>query len=198
LIDYKDAFAFEIARVSRTPLSFFQITREVAAEGTLKQEEAGLVSRAKNRQVAFGNSWEDAFIMARKLENTFGTKYGELDEEKKISTTWADPETRNDLTQIQIFGAKHKELGIPVTQIWAENGYTPEQIKEMKESPEYLLWFENLAFWQGAVQAVTAGLPLETYLDRYGWTDEDLKDIGTQKMAEINAKQEDVIPEVEQ
>jgi hypothetical protein len=196
LIDIKDSYAFEIARVSRTPLSFFQITREVAAEGTLKQEEAGLVSRAKNRQVAFGNSWEDAMIMARKLANTFGEM--KLDDSKKISTTWRDPETRNDKTQIEIYGTKHEKLGIPVTKIWAEEGYSLEQIKEMENTPEFRLWLYPPEFWQGASHAVAAGYSLEGYLRFYGWEDEDLKDIGTQKMAEINARQEDVVPVVEQ
>jgi hypothetical protein len=129
LIALKDAFVAEIARVSRTPLSYFQVTGQVAAEGTQKQQESGLVSKVKDRQVAFGNAWEDALAMARKLHNTFGP--GGLDEEQVIGTLWADPETRNEREHLE--GLKLKaELGVPAEQLWQEMGYDEEQIAEMR------------------------------------------------------------------
>ncbi|MBW2674816.1 MAG: phage portal protein, partial [Deltaproteobacteria bacterium] len=149
LIQFKDAFAFEVARVSRTPLSFFQISRAVAAEGTLKQEEAGLVARAKNRQISFGNTWENAITFARRLAQTFGSEYEHMNEDMDISAIWADPETRNDEAQINIFGLKIEKLGVPADVVWSEIGYTLEQIKEMKLNPLYKQWKEGETFWQG-------------------------------------------------
>lgn len=135
LIEFKDAFAMEIARVSRTPLSFFQVTAQRAAEGTLKQEEAPLVSRAKKAQVSFGNAWEDVMAIARRLHNTFGDE-PKLDEEQEINTTWRDPETRNDRTYYETLQVKGA-LGVPQEVLWAEMDYSPEEIDDMKGTDEY-------------------------------------------------------------
>lgn len=193
LIEFKDSFAMEIARVSRTPLSFFQISRQLAAEGTLKQQEAGLVSRVKNRHVTFGNAYEDMLAMARKLAVVFGEQYDYLDQEAAISTKWQDPETRNDKTQVDIAVSKVRDLGLPSDQVWGEMGYTPEQVAEFKEMPEHRWWNEK-EMWQALAYAVQAGIPAETFLMRYGWGLDDLKELGTQRLAAIRLAQEDVIP----
>lgn len=135
LIEFKDAFATEIARVSRTPLSYFQITRQVASEGTLKQQESGLVSRAKKRQVEFGNTWEDVFGYCRKLHNLYSGN-PILDEAATIDVQWADPETRDDRGRLEELKLK-RELGVPDRIIWAEMGYSAEQIAEFEASPDY-------------------------------------------------------------
>lgn len=136
LIALKDSVVTEIARISRTPLSYFQMSGQVAAEGTLKQQEAGLVSRAKNRQISFGNAWEDTMEMARRLAVAFGD--GEnVDLEAPLSTQWADPETRNDLEHIEAIALKREKLRIPLEQAWLEAEYSPEEISAMKESDEY-------------------------------------------------------------
>lgn len=123
LIDFKDAFAMEIARVSRTPISYFQISKQRPAEGTLQQEEVGLVSRAKNRHVTFGNGWEDVMRLGIKLHNTYAPA-GEprLDEDVTIDTLWHDPQTRNDFNYLQTLALK-KQLGVPLPVIWREMGY---------------------------------------------------------------------------
>ena len=129
LIKLIDAMAIEIARVTRTPVSYFQVSGQRPAEGTLKQEESGLVGKIKDRQVAFGNCWEDAMALARRLANTFGG--ARLDETQQISTVWADPETRNEkllLDGLQVKAA----LGVPTEQLWREAGYDAEQIAEMQ------------------------------------------------------------------
>lgn len=128
LIAVKDTFVAEIARVSRTPLSYFQASGQVAAEGTQKQQESGLVAKVKDRQVSFGNAWEDALTMARRLHNTYGP--GGLDEEQVVSALWADPETRNEREHLG--GLKLKaELGVPSEQLWREMGYDEEKVAEM-------------------------------------------------------------------
>ena len=135
LIEFKDAFAMEIARVSRTPISYFQMSRQLAGEGTLQQQEGGLLSRAKDRQKVFGNAWEDVMMIARKLWNAFADGI-HLDEEEMLESLWADPETRNDKRYLEEMRLKH-ELGIPLDILWAEMGYSAEDIEDMKLSPEY-------------------------------------------------------------
>jgi len=128
VIALKDSFVTEIARVSRTPLSYFQTSGNRPAEGTLKQEEVGLVARAENRQVGFGNSWEDAMRLGIRLYNTFGE--GGLDEEATISTQWDDPQTRNEKEHLESLLMKAK-LDVPHETLWAEMGYDADQIAEM-------------------------------------------------------------------
>jgi len=128
LIALKDTFVTEIARVSRTPLSYFQVTGAVSAEGTQKQQESGLVARAKNRQVSFGNAWEDAMILARRLWNEFGP--GGMDEAQPISCQWQDPQTRNEKEHLETLTLK-AGLGVPEETLWSEMGYSAEQIATM-------------------------------------------------------------------
>jgi len=126
----------EIARVSRTPVSYFQMSRQLAGEGTLQQQESGLVSRAKDRQRTFGNAWEDAMSMCRKLWNVYSNNGKNLDEETLIESVWSDPETRNDKAFLEEMKLK-KDLGVPYHVLWGEMGYSAEDIEEMKSSVEY-------------------------------------------------------------
>jgi hypothetical protein len=156
LINFKDSFVAEIARVSRTPLSYFQMSGNVMAEGTLKQQEAGLVSRAKDRQVTFGNAWEDVFYLSRRLWNAFGSA-PELPEEQSFSMLWADPETRNDAAFILMLKTKH-ELGVPAETLWGEMGYSAEKIEEFKKSPEYQARLAQLKMSIDTVSLFDVGL----------------------------------------
>jgi len=128
LIALKDSFVTEIARISRTPLSYFQVTGQIAAEGTQKQQEAGLVSRAKDRQVAFGNAWEDALIMARRVHSAFGG--GPMPDQQAIGTQWADPETRNEREHLESLRLK-AELGVDAETLLGEMGYNADQRAEI-------------------------------------------------------------------
>lgn len=130
LISLKESIAADIAKITRTPLSYFQLSGQVAAEGTLKQQESGLVGKVKDRQVVFGNSWEDAMMMARKLHNAFGP--GGLDEEAIVSCVWADPETRNEKEHLEGLQLK-QALGVPQEQLWLEMGYDATAIEQMQE-----------------------------------------------------------------
>jgi len=130
LIELKDSIAQDIARVSRTPLSYFQIGGQVQAEGTLKQQEAGLIAKARNRQLFFGARWIEAMKLARRLANTFGDGY-KLDEAAPIGITRLDPETRNEFEHLQGLHLK-QALGVPQEQIWSEMGYDADTIERMQ------------------------------------------------------------------
>ncbi len=83
-----------IAAVSRTPQHYF-LTQGMPPSGeALKTAEATLVAKVKDRQVAYGNAWEDAMKMCVKLMATFGEDIG-MDDDAVISCQWDDPETRN-------------------------------------------------------------------------------------------------------
>lgn len=131
LIALKDSMAMEIARITRTPLSYFQISGQVAAEGTLKQQEAPLVAKAKKRQVYFGNSWENVLRLCRRLHNTFGSG-PRLDETQAIEIAWASAETRNTKEDMDMMLIK-SQLGVPDEQIWEELGYSEDKITKFTE-----------------------------------------------------------------
>jgi len=133
LIQFKDAFVTEIARVSRTPTSFFQVSGHRPAEGTLKQEEVGLVAKAIKCQTDFGNAWEDAMRVACVLYNAFGaqTPADQVDPLSSFVTQWKDCQTRNARDHLEALKIK-RELGVPEEQLWAEMGYSAAEIADMK------------------------------------------------------------------
>lgn len=90
-----------------------------------------------------------------------------------------------------------KEAGIPLVTSMKQHGYSEAQIKEMTETMEYRLMIEKL-LWEASEKATASGIAIETYLRRLGWTNQQLTDLGTQKLAAIKLQQEDRVPGVRQ
>lgn len=130
LIAVVDKFVTAIAQVSRTPISYFQVSKERPAEGTLQQEESGLVAKTEKCQTDFGNSWENGFALGRRLANAFGGQ--KLDESQIISSQWKEAQTRNELHHLQALQAK-KALGVPDKELWREMGYDAKKIAEFEK-----------------------------------------------------------------
>jgi len=130
LIAVVDKFTMTIAQVSRTPISYFQTSKERPAEGTLQQEESGLVAKAEKCQTTFGNAWEQVMVIARRLANAFGN--AKMDEEQSIDCQWKEAQTRNETQHLQTLVLK-KQLGVPDKQIWREMGYNDKQIAEFEK-----------------------------------------------------------------
>jgi hypothetical protein len=85
------------------------------------------------------------------------------------------------------------DAGIPLLFSMKRNGFSEEEVREVEKSEEYKLQMGKL-FFEVANQAKAAGLPMETFLRGFGWTEEQLKNMGTQKLAAIKLEQEDVVP----
>lgn len=196
MIAIKDTFVTEIARISRTPLSLFQMSGNVAAEGTLKQQEGGLVARAKDRQVTFGNAWEDLVRVSIWMHNAFSPE-SEIPEDLRISTLWADPETRNDLAFIEMLKVK-RELNVPIETLWAEMGYDDTKIEDFKAGSEYALFVatNTALMWKAIAEASGSMIPVETILRMIGFDEKKMAEFGTQRLAAIQLAQEDTVPEV--
>jgi hypothetical protein len=120
------AIVMEIARVSGTPLSYFQTSGQVAAEGTMKQQEITLISQVEKTQTDFGNSWEDVMTIARRLYNTFGQ--GGMKEDVLIDTLWEKAESRNAKEETEIAVMKVEKLQIPASQVQLELGYEAKDV----------------------------------------------------------------------
>ena len=120
-----------IAGTTRTPQHLFQIMGGVPSGEALKTAESGLVNKAQQRMVNFGNSWEDCLMMALRVQAAFGTA-AVTGDDLMLETTWDDPETRNEQAHMEALKAK-AELGVTKHQLWRELGYTQEQIEQMDE-----------------------------------------------------------------
>ena len=94
MIEIVDSFVQRIGQVSDTPLSYFQLSGQMASEGTHKQHESRMITKVKNASVRFGNSWEDVMVIARRLHNAFGS--GLMSEEQSIDTRWMDFSARDE------------------------------------------------------------------------------------------------------
>jgi len=130
-----DSWIMKLAQVTDTPPARFQITGQIARAETVKAQEGPLLAKVGARQVRFGNGWEDVMERARRLANAFGGMG--LDEEALISTEWAPAETRVEKDFIEMLGMKVEKLKVPLETIWAEAGYSQEEIEEMKGTEEY-------------------------------------------------------------
>jgi uncharacterized protein (DUF1778 family) len=87
------------AQLTNTPTSRFVMTRAVASADTIKAQERGLVKKASNRRVLFGDAWEDCMSMARKLSNVFGGAL--MDESVIFQTKWAQSEGEQSIEQYE-------------------------------------------------------------------------------------------------
>lgn len=129
MLEALDSLIIKLAQITDTPISRFQMSRQVAAEGTLKQQEEPLLAKVRDRQVDFGNAWEDVMYMSRRLANTFGG--ADLDADTVLSTTWEPIETRDDKVYREGLLIE-MQMGVPQETLWAKMGYSPEEIAVMR------------------------------------------------------------------
>ena len=97
MIAVVDSFVTRIAQISRTPLSYFQASKQVASGDTQRANDSGLVSKAIDRSVSFGNTWEDVMGMAAKLHNTFGN--GSIHDDTLVNCLWDDFEVIDQMAR---------------------------------------------------------------------------------------------------
>jgi hypothetical protein len=117
-----------LAQVTDTPTSRFQLTRQVAAEGTLKQQEGPLLAKVRAYATQIGNAWEDVFYVCRSLGRLRGVT---LAEDATLETTWEPFETRDEKQEMEKLEIKSR-MGVPREQLWREMGYDADQIAEMQ------------------------------------------------------------------
>lgn len=128
LLDVYDSLVLEIARISGTPLSYFQNSGQMPAEGTLKQQESALVSQVEKSQTDYGDAWEQVMQIAIRLNNAFGDN--KMATDFIIDTQWEDANSRNEKEIAETLAIKVEQLEVPVRQAWQELNYSPEQIQQ--------------------------------------------------------------------
>ncbi|WP_275411667.1 phage portal protein [Sphaerisporangium siamense] len=134
-----DMLVQHMASQSRVPFHYFLLNGGQAPSGeSITAAEAGLVAKARERMLHFGESWEEAMRLAFLVK-------GDTSRAKAYSAEviWDDPEYRSK-AQLADALLKMKELGVPEKQLQEEYGYTPTQIlrfdamreEEMKRAKE--------------------------------------------------------------
>jgi len=115
----QEAFRVEIARISRTPLHHLMPSVAAFPSGeAMKTAEQPLLAKVKDRQVAWGNVWEDALSLALTMAGQAGPR---------LACNWQDPSPRNEQAFIELLLLK-KQIGVSDEQLLREAGYTAEQI----------------------------------------------------------------------
>lgn len=151
LIDMIQSLIGWLSVITSTPQSRMSFTRQIAAEGTLKEQNEGLFAKIRKRQAAYDAAWSDAFDVARRLANTFGQ--ADLDETVDFIMQWEPVQARDTADERDEWQVKAK-LGVPLETIWQEMGYTSAQIQAMKQTDEYRA---RLAMLQMGLTEANAG-----------------------------------------
>lgn len=87
LIDNLDKSIMRLAQMSRTPLSYFQVTGQVASADSQKAGADGLVNKVRDRASVVGDKLVDALRYAAKLDAVFGS--GGIAPDADIVVHWA-------------------------------------------------------------------------------------------------------------
>ena len=123
-----DSWIMKLAQVTDTPISRFQMTRQIAAEGTLKQQDAPLLAKTRLYTTQIGNGWEDVFYIARSIAKFKGEDVG--GEDALLQTQWKPLEVRDEKVLLETLSLK-AALGVPYETLWGEMGYDADAIAEM-------------------------------------------------------------------
>jgi hypothetical protein len=93
----------------------------------LKQSETGLVTKAEERQLVFGQSWADVMALAWRVQEAFGKQRLPVLKRMNIAVTWKDAQTRMEKTEAEV-ATLHHALNVPDAAVWRKLGYAPEEI----------------------------------------------------------------------
>jgi hypothetical protein len=139
-----------IAGVSKTPPhTLWPVGGDIPSGEALKMLESGLVKRAEERFLIFGQAWADVMTMAYKLERTFGNASLPDIPKLKVHTLWDDPETRNEKSDAEMAEIQSR-LRVPDEKLWEILGYSPQDIAKFKAMQR----LDQAANMQAALSAI--------------------------------------------
>jgi hypothetical protein len=128
IIDVMDKISIFFALVTGLPLKNFTFTRQVSSGEALRHGEVELVASANELTDLFEPEWIEAFSLARKLDNLYGS--GSWDESLEIAVQWAPKETvSQEVKKDEVEGKL--AAGVPQDQIKADVfSYSQEEIEQ--------------------------------------------------------------------
>ncbi|MEU9871113.1 phage portal protein [Actinomadura sp. NPDC048021] len=126
-----DMLVQHMASQSRVPFHYFLLNGGQAPSGeSITAAEAGLVAKARERMLHFGESWEQAMRLAFRVMDDPRAEAWDAE------VIWGDPEHRQRATLIDALGKEKEMLDVPKRQLWEEAGYSPQQIERFTEMKE--------------------------------------------------------------
>jgi len=113
----------DLAAITRTPPHYLLGEIVNASGDALKAAETGLVAKAKDRQLEFGEAWEQV----NRLAGAYAGRLVPADAE----VIWADPESRS-MAELADAAVKQQAAGVTWRQRMVVLGYTPAEIERME------------------------------------------------------------------
>lgn len=112
-----------LASTSRVPFHYFLLNGGQSPSGeAITSAEAGLVAKARERMVSFGEAWE------RIMRHCFAVLGDPRAHAYGAEVIWGDPEYRTESQHVDAL-TKLRTLRVPLRQLWQDAGYTPQQIE---------------------------------------------------------------------
>ena len=119
----KDSFRVDMAGVTATPLYYFlQNVRAFASAEALKRAESRFISKVRDRQKAFGQTWSALMSFALAIAG--------LGSGIRLRTQWEDPAPIGEREFLENLILK-KRLGVSTRQLLLESGYGDHDVSEM-------------------------------------------------------------------
>ncbi|MFD8886431.1 phage portal protein [Streptomyces erythrochromogenes] len=119
-----------MASISRIPFHYFLLNGGTAPSGeSITSAEAGLIAKARERMLHFGEAWERVMRLAFLV---LGDKRSEAHGAEVI---WRDPENRTEAQHMDAL-LKAQLIGVPRDQLLLDAGYTPQQIERFRTMRE--------------------------------------------------------------
>lgn len=120
----QDNFDLKIARVSQVPVHWLNQSGDFPSGEALKTSESPFVAKVTKWQPRFGGKHAQAMRFALRIDGI-----ADVDNQAMgIQPIWATAESRSETEQLQNAAMK-KSLGVPDEQLWAELGYSTDEIK---------------------------------------------------------------------
>ena len=120
-----EALVQHVASQTRTPPHYLNPSADRLSGESIKAAETGLVSKVKRAQSSFGESWEEVVRLA------FAVQDDPRASAIAAETMWADPEVRTESEHVDAT-AKKQAIGVPLEKLWADLGYSPQQIERFR------------------------------------------------------------------
>lgn len=131
-----------IATISKTPLAMLNPTGQLSAEGTLQQAETPLVKSIESKIAELRSSFRRLALMLCMIDkySNINSVLAPYTDEQIINWTFEpefEPLTKqNEEVVISALVSKHRDLKVPLSQIWQELGYSEDEIEQFRLSRE--------------------------------------------------------------
>lgn len=116
-----------IASQSRTPPHYFYLKGEFPSGESLKSAEAGLVAKARDKMIHFGEAFEEVIRLAFAASDQAAPEGLEF-----LETEWADPEYHTEAARADATSKLHAAKIISTERAQKDIGYSPTEREEMQ------------------------------------------------------------------